>query len=190
MKKFHIYNWGIAVLFLLSSCTLSTYRKVTWNKPDKEFIIDTVGSNKLFFETLSPMIAQGLINYSNHIGKNEKIIQIKVCRRKNKIICYFVPGNIFPDYDNANGYLLYDNRITVQVIYEKRRYAKKIMNVDSLKPHPYYSIPEDIIGVRVYDGEVDVYQIISKDSVAFLGRGFLDAKFNLHSLSPTGYNPN
>lgn len=75
--------------------------------------------------------------------------------------------------DDVDGYLLYDNRDLVQIECSDHTFAKLIMRPCKLKSIPYTPfLPVGFYAEGGYHGPCDYYEVVGKDSIKFLGRGY------------------
>lgn len=152
--------------------------------------IDTLGAQQRFFTALCPQLAQAVVS-NIHCDNYERVVTaieiniFRLTKKAKEVFFSIAPATIYPDdMDDGDGYLMYNGTVLVKVRYTKRHDASKIIDLSLLKRTPYNKFKFTYrYTVASYDGSSDLYRITNRGTIEFIGRGFLDENFILHSTN-------
>lgn len=132
---------------------------------------DTIGSQQLFERVLSPQLQKAVRNTLETTENLCSVMEICILEKDGEHYCYITPAVVAITGD-GDGYLLYQNKVLVEIRYESKALAELVMKPDELKEMPYDQFLP--IGgefwIATYDGPSDYYRIGRKGKLKFIGR--------------------
>ncbi|WP_418983486.1 hypothetical protein [Alistipes sp.] len=140
---------------------------------------DTVGASKLFYSVFSKEMRKAIREYVDCL-KIDGFGQVWILFYEKDRINYFylMSGPILPT--DADGYALYNNEIQIAV-FDHKEVAKEVLRIKKMKKFPYNKFIQIYYSTdAVFDGPLDVYRIVDKDSIQLIGRGYLDRDRNFY----------
>lgn len=132
---------------------------------------DTVGSQRLFERALSPQLQKAVRHVLETMeGRNSNLMEIHVYEKNGKHYCCLTPA-LAAITGDGDGYLLYRNKVLVEIRYDSKALVELVMKPDELKETPYdqFLPVGGEFWVATYDGPSDFYRIGRKGRLKFLG---------------------